>query len=257
MTGARDAAPETGLDLLDLGRGLRRRWWIVLGLPLLVGLLSLATYEPPPPRYQARLSFAVDLPASALQPGSDEGTAAKVGEALIDDMSRLVAGDRFAEAVQARLPEGVRLAPGESASSLSADDRHRVSDVTVTRSAAPDASAAERAALAVDLGLISEAIVAELEENAGTWFARLGADEVRLTIVDGPRVDALPPSARERLEIPLRLGLGLLLGLGLAAGLHLADPRLYDGRAAARATGAAVLGRVPGPRRRVLRRRDR
>lgn len=230
------------LDVAGLLVGLRRRWVLLVGLPALVLAASLALHRPSPERLQARLSFAIDLPASALVEGSDEGTAAKVGEALIDDISRIIRGDRFAAAVASRL-EGIDVAPGESESSLSADDRHRVADVTVTRVAA--AGEGGRARAETELRAIALAVVAELEENGDAWFARLGADEVVLTIVDGPRVATLGPTLRERLEIPLRVALAALVALGAAAALHLADPRLHDPRDVERALALPVLGRLP------------
>jgi len=234
--------------LADLARGLRRRWMLIVGLPLAVLVLSIALAPPPPVRLQARLSFAIDVPASALVEGSDEGSAAKVGEALIDDMSRIIRGDRFAAAVAARLG-GAGVAPGEAEGSLSADDRHRVADVTVTRTVPAPADAAARAAVEAELAAIARAVVAELEENGAAWFARLGADEVALTIVDGPRVDVLPATLRERLDGPLRVLLAALTALGIAGALHALDRRLYAADEVERALGLPVVGIIPTPAR--------
>lgn len=223
---------------------LRRRAWLVLGLPVLVALVSLATYKPPPQVFQARLTFAVDVPRSALLAGSNEGDAANTGEALIDDISRIMSGDRFKAAVARRLPGG--LDDALLASELSANDRHRVSDVTVTRTAPPGASPTDLARLQADLTSAAQAVVAELDENARSWFARLGEDEVAVTIVNGPTVAPLPPSLRDRLAVPLRVALGLLVAVGLAFLLHALDPRLYDAADVVDAAGAPVLGRIPG-----------
>lgn len=234
--------PWQPLSAASLLAGLRRRLALVVGLPLAVAIASLALDRAPAERLQAQLSFAIDIPASALVAGSDEGSAAKVGEALIDDISRIIRGDRFAAAVQARL-DGVDVVPGESASSLSADDRHRVADVTVTRMVAggPDG----RARAEAELMAIAEAVVAELEANGDAWFARLGADDVALTIVDGPRVVALGPTLRERLALPLRGLLSALVALGMAGGLHLADRRLYAAREVEHVLMLPVLAQIP------------
>lgn len=231
------------LRLDVLVAGIRRRWPLVVGLPAAVVVASLALHRPPPAMLQAQLSFAIDIPASALVEGSDEGTAAKIGEALIDDMSRIIRGDRFAAAVQARL-DGIDVVAGESAGSLSADDRHRVADVTVTRAVADEPGV--RAEATDELLAIARAVVAELEDNGGTWFARLGADDIALTIIDGPRVIALEPSLRTRLELPLRGLLALLIALGIAGALHAADPRLHGARDVEEVLGLPVIGRVPG-----------
>jgi len=237
----------------DVFLALRRRWWLVLGLPLLVLVVSLLTYDAPVEVYQARLSFAVDVPAAALVPGSDEGTAAKIGEALIDDLARIISGDVFAEAVAAQLADGTSVAAGEIASSLSATDRHRVADVTVTRAARPAAGPGDLNALMSELGAIADAVVRELEANGTDWFARLGDEEVRLTVVARPAVVQLPPSLRSRLEMPMRVTLALLVGIALALLWHYFDERLYEADDAAIAAGAPVIGRIPRRRTGVRR----
>jgi len=238
-----------------LAAGLRRRWTWIVGLPVAVLLASFVGYDPPAARVAAHISFAIDVPATALVPGSDEGTAAKIGEALIDDMSRIVGGDRFAAAVAARLPRGVALAPGDVASSLAADDRHRVADLSVTRTVPPPGDAAARDRAAAEALTVAEAVVAELEARGGTWFTYLGAERIGLTVIDGPRVAELPAPLRVRLERPLRVTLALVVALGLAGAAHLADRRLHDEVAAAAAAGAAVLARIPrAGRRRGARR---
>ena len=239
---------------MDMLAGLGRRLPLIVGLPLIVAALSFALHTPPPVRYETHLTFAVDVPQSALVPGSDEGTSAKVGEALIDDIHRIVQGDVFAAAVQGRLPEGVSFAPGDGRSSLSADDRHRVADVTVGRALPADAAAAEVAAAQAELQLIAMAVVDELIQNGGEWFSLLGADDVNIAIVDMPDpATPVPPSLRDRLEIPLRIALAALVALGLALGLHALDPRLYGAADVEAGTGLPVRGRIPrdeGARRR-------
>jgi hypothetical protein len=240
-------ADADGLTVTALWRVLRRRWWLWVGLPAAVAAVSLATIKPPPAQYQARLAFAVDIPRSALVAGSDEGTAAKIGEALIDDVSRIIPRNVFAAAVARRLPAGMHVLPGELAAETSATDRHRVSDVTVTRPLPPGA---DPAALGRELDAIAQAIVAELEQNGGDWFARLGEDQVRLTLVDTPEVTRVPASLRQRLEVPLRVLVAFGLGLVLALALHAVDPRLYDEADARRQAGAPVVAWLPARRRR-------
>ena len=230
---------------------LRRRWWLVVGLPLLVGGLSWATAAPPETVYQSRLSFAVDIPRSARVPGGDDDTA--IAESLIDDIARVIPGDVFAEAVTARLPAGMRVTAGELASDLSAEDRHRVADVTVTRAAPPGATPSQVAAVRAELATIASAVVAELEQHGRQWFARLGEDDIAITIVDRPDVTVVPPSLRVRLDFPLRLGLATLVAVGLAFALHALDPHLYTADEAAAVAEATVLGEIPRRGRRARR----
>jgi capsular polysaccharide biosynthesis protein len=198
--------------------------------------------RPAPAQYQARLAFAVDVPRSAIVVGSDEGTAAKIGEALVDDISRVIPRDVFAAAVARRLPADMHVAAGELAADTSATDRHRVSDITVTRTLPPGADAA---AFQGELSAIAQAVVAELEENAAAWFARLGEDDVRLTVVDSPDVVLVAPGLRQRLELPLRVLLALAVGVAIALLLHALDPRLYTAAEAGRAARAPVVGWLP------------
>lgn len=241
------AAP---LDLRAALAIVRRRAWLIAGLPVVVALATAWTTAAPPATYQARLAFAVDIPPSARVPGSDDdGTTAKIGEALVDDIARIIPRDVFAAAVAARLPADTRVAAGEIASELSAEDRHRVADVTVTRAAPPGASGAQVAALRAELEAIAVAVVDELEQNGGQWFARLGEDDVRITIVDRPDVAVLDPPLRARIELPLRVALAVLVAVGLAFALHAIDPRIHDAIDARAAAGADVVGRIPAGRR--------
>jgi uncharacterized protein involved in exopolysaccharide biosynthesis len=232
---------------------LKRRWWLVIGLPVLVAAVAWLTAADQPLTYVAHLRFAIDIPRSAIVVGSDEGTAAKIGEALIDDIARVIPSEAFAAAVAGRLGPDASVSPGEIAGELSATDRHRIASVWVRRTAAPGASPEEQAALRDETASIAEAVVAELEENGATWFARLGEDDVALTIIDGPDVATEAPSLRSRLDLPLRVLLAFLVGVGLAFLLYALDPRLYTEREAMRHAGAPVLGRLPRRRRSWLR----
>ena len=236
------------MDVRELVTLLARRWWLVAGIPAVVLGVSLLTWRTPPATYEARLRIAVDIPRTALVEGSDEGTAAKIGQALIDDIARVIPSQAFAAAVAARLPAPVEVDPGQIASELSATDRHRVADVWVRRTAPSGAGAAEVARLQQDLQAIAEGAVAELEANGNEWFARLGEDDVALTVIDRPRVSAVLPSLRQRLELPLRVALALAVAVALAFLLHAVDPRLYGPDEAVAATGAPVIGRVPRPK---------
>ena len=239
-----------GIPLLEIWRILRRRWWLVLGLPLATALLSLLLAEPPPRRYAVTLAFAIDVPASSVVPGSEEGTRAKVAEAMADDLARIIGRDVFAEAIDARLNGDLPLSPGDLdvglSSSFSAEDRHRIIDLTVNGAAPPDADAATLEGLGDYMTLLALAVVDELDQNASRWFAYLGEPGVTVTLVDRPDPAVrLPPTLRERLELPLRVALASFLALLLAFLLHGLDPRLHDPEAAAQAARAPLLARIP------------
>lgn len=239
----------TWLDWRPWLARLRRQAVLVFGLPLLVGLGYRWFGPSPAVTYQARLAVAVDIPRSAIVVGSDEGTAAKIGEALIDDLSRMIGGDVFAAAVAKHLPPAVSVQRGEIASALAATDRHRITDITVTRQAPADLTPEREQQLRDDLLAIAQAVVKELNTNGAAWFARLGEDAVILTVVDSPKVTVLPPSLRQRLDFPLRVLLATLIGLGLAALREVTDVTIRTAQVAREVVAAPVLGCIPRRRR--------
>jgi capsular polysaccharide biosynthesis protein len=215
-----------------------------------VALLSWITTGPEMVTVEARLRFAVDVPKSAIVEGSDEGSGAKVGAALIDDIARVIPSEAFAEAVAQRLPDGIDVAPGEIASELSATDRHRIADVWVRRTVPAGNEMGSPIRVAQEqLAAVAEKVVEELEENGSVWFARLGEDDIALAVIDGPNVTIVPATVRTRLDLPLRVALALVVGVGLAFLLHAVDRRLYTASEAATASGVAVVGRIPRPGR--------
>lgn len=230
-----------GTDLLV---GLRRRWWLIVGLPALTALLTVARPPTSAPTVEARLTVAVDVQPDARAADGSVGTAAEVGEALLDDLSRILPGDAFATAVTARLPAGTTVEPGEIQGSVSAEDRHRVTDITVRRTL-PTGGRADVAAGQRAVALIAAAVGAELSENGGRWSSRLGADGAAFSVVDGPRAAIGPRPLTDRLALPLRTMVALLIALALAAALHASDARLRTSGDATAATRAPLLATVP------------
>ena len=234
------------IELRQLAGLLQRRWKTLLILPLAVGLLSLVTATRPPVVYRTQLAFALDIPRSALLEGSDEGTAAKIGESLVDDLSRMVGRDQFALAVTQRLPAGMVASPGEIVGELSAEDKHRILDLTVSRSLPGEATADQVARAQDELLRIADAAELELRENGSHWFARLGEQAVALTLIDAPeQPQPQPPGLRQRLDLPLRLLLALVVACGIAALREGLDRRIHDAVAAQTVLDAAILGRIP------------
>jgi capsular polysaccharide biosynthesis protein len=233
------------MDVREAVTIMKRRWWLIVGVPVLVAVISLLMSGQDDVTVEARLRFAIDIPRSMVVEGSDEGTAAKVGAALIDDIARVIPSEAFAVAVAQRLPDGVDVSAGEIASELSATDRHRIADVWVRRTVAAESLSSPDTDPRESLALVAEKVVEELEQNGAAWFARLGEDDISLTVIDGPVVSVAAPSLRARLDLPMRLALALVVGIGLAFLLHALDRRLYTGADAATASNAAVVGRIP------------
>lgn len=236
--------------------GLRRRWWLIAGLPLLTAALSIVWSPDSAQVVEARLTVAVDVQPDDGAAGRLEGSEAEVGEALIDDLSRVLPGDAFAAAVTIRLPDGLTVSRGDIQSSVSAEDRHRVTDITIRRAVRSDSRGGLRGTYG-DAEVIAAAVVAELTEHGARWASHVGAEGTAFTIVDGPRLSVVPGSLADRVALPLRLVLALLLAVGLSAVLHAVDPALYSAHEATAAAAAPVLGSVARRKRRLRSIRDR
>ncbi|MDY7041907.1 MAG: hypothetical protein SVX38_13705 [Chloroflexota bacterium] len=128
---------------------------------------------------------------------------------------------------------------------FSAATDHRVLTVSITWG--DDAQLAD----------IANAAVTVLEESSGALIGPLGDARPILRLIDPPVVFPVGRSLRQKLDIPLRLGLAVLAGVALTFLLDYLDTGLRD-RAEVEALGLAVLGEIPplpGRRRWPRRRR--
>src|SRR5690606_5480423 len=80
------------------------------------------------------------------------------------------------------------------------------------------------------LDAIAAAAAAEITENAEMYFQALGTEGAGVTLLDGPVISAVGASLRDKLEWPMRIGLGLLVGLGLVFLLDYLDSSVRDRR---------------------------
>ncbi len=224
---------------------IRRRWWLVAGLPLVVLLVSLALRRPSPSLYQAVMRLTVDVPPLPVHEGMNfdpRFTAAQAAEYLVDDFSELVRSGEFAADVSRRLADkGITVPPGAIQGSTASEKIHRVVTWRVTGTD-PE-----------QLQAIAQAAVEALREDSSKYFARLGTADAQVAIIDKPVVSRVGPGLRERLDLPLRILLALMVGLGLAFLLHYLDTTIYTA-AEVEELGLAVLGEVPRPARRLWRR---
>jgi capsular polysaccharide biosynthesis protein len=242
------AMPDDSLDVRELLTVVRRRWWLVAGLPLLVGVIHILTRGPGVQRWQAQAAFLIDVPPEAVVPGTDTSAAA-VADDLADDLSHVVGRDVFVEALNRRLPPGMQVGEGEIATHVSSDVQHRVIELRVTRELPAGASSREIGETGRALEQIALAAVDELGARRLGWFARLGERGAQVTLVDRPDVVALVPTLGQRLGLALRVGLALLTALGLASLWHYFDDRLYSAEETGRVLGLPVLACVPRPPR--------
>ncbi len=217
-----------------------KRIWIPLLLAGIVLIASLALHRPAPVLYQASARILVDVPPLEVVEGmgfDPRLTAPQATEYLVDDFSLFVSSRAMAEAVNQRLAgQGIQVPAGVLQSSTASEQVHRVVTVRVTWSQ-PDETMA-----------IILATIDALREEAPAYFARLGVEQPRITLFDGPDVSPVPPSLTQRLDLPVRLLLALAAGVALAFLLDYLDNSVRS-REEIESLGIAVLAEVPARRR--------
>lgn len=232
------------MELRQYWHIIRRRWWLPVGLVVLVGLFSLLTLRPwetRPTVYTATLRFNVGLqpePRTADYYTYDRYYTWLGSEYLIDDLSEIVKGSAFAEAVSARLAgSGLTVTPGAIQGSTQAGKLHRILTVST--------SWGDLAGLMRITQAVSETIQTDLPQFYGALLTTTpGTAPVEAILIDGPHVGASGVGLRERLDLPLRLTLALLLGVGLTFLLDYLDPHVRN-RAELEAMGLPVIGEIP------------
>ncbi len=210
------------MEIGDFAAILRRRWWVVVLVPILVaGLLAWHARTAP---YQTQVRATVLIPGDTEIPGSAERPELMV----LDDLPPLVSSRAFAEGVHAVL----------GASSLSVEDVHaslsgerysRILTVRVTHESAEQAAA------------IAAAVAQALPDLVNRYLMADGSPQpATVRVIDPPG----EPS-RSRPGQALRQLVVILLGLGGGAALALAmdtlDPRLRDRKQIERTLGLPVL----------------
>ena len=93
------------------------------------------------------------------------------------------------------------------------------------------------------INAIAKATATELTENSATYFHQLGTDGAGVTLIDGPNIDVVGPSIRQKLDLPLRMILALLVGLGLIFLLDYLDTSVRN-RRELEEMGFAVIGEI-------------
>ena len=195
----------------------RRRWWLPVGLALLVGVLSLLQlrpWQPKPPAYSAAMRLLV-----GVLPAADQDVTAYdpryyawlTSEYLVDDFTEVVRSQLFAQQVSARLADqAIQVPPGVIQGSAATGKQHRIISLSFTWG---DPAQLEQ---------IAQAAVAELTENTSFYFQQLGTDEAGVTLIDGPTVGSIGPGVRDQIELPLADAPGLpgRRGDRLPAALH-------------------------------------
>jgi hypothetical protein len=185
---------------------IRRRWQLVLVLPLLAALASLVAGLTQPPRFAATAQLLVTR---------SEDRRFDTEDALAYDLPAIVSGEPFARSVSVALAQqGQQLSPDEARAVLSAANSRRVVTIRATHSEPAIAAAALDAA--IDLvqreGLRLWGDPAATEANPGVNVVVLAGLPPRAEQINGIRALALDAAARA--------AVGLVAAVGLTFGLH-------------------------------------
>jgi capsular polysaccharide biosynthesis protein len=189
------------MDLYEFATILLRKWWLILGLPLIVFAGMVWRSSDPP--------FESSFRASILMPGDTEvpGSSERPELMVLDDLPELVQSQVFAEDVAAALPAvgGPNLSVENVHDSLSSDRYSRILTVHATNDSATNADSIAKAAASV------------LPDAVNQYLVAAGAAAATVNIIDPP--SAATPANEHRWLI---IGVETLVAAGFAIGVVLA-----------------------------------
>ncbi|MGI6207261.1 MAG: YveK family protein [Anaerolineae bacterium] len=226
------------MELREYWRILRRYVWLIV---LVVGFtavtsLALKAMRPAQTTYAASVRLTV-----GMEPEKGNGEYYTydryytwlASEYLVDDLSEVVRSATFAAAVSEKLAErGITVHPGEISGATMPVKQHRILTLSVSGTDPARVQA------------VAEAATEVLRQRSSEFLAQLGSENAAIHVIDPPAVGPVPPSLRERLDLPLRLGLALAAAVALAFVLDYADDSVRSARDL-EGLGVAVLGSLP------------
>jgi capsular polysaccharide biosynthesis protein len=218
------------MDLRRVVTVILRRWWLVVGVPLVVIVFSLAFASAEP--YVGTLRASVLIPGAPEDPGSSERPELMV----LDDLPELIGSSAFAAAVDELLAQthpDIDLTADEIQSSLSGTRYSRIVTVRATRDDEAEALALIEAVRDVLPDQVNRFLVAPTDQPATVRF------------LENPSVQRGP--GNNQMVVLVAEGLvALAIGCGLAALAGALDERLYTAADVAKTVGLPVLGDVRG-----------
>lgn len=225
------------MELADYGRVIWRYLWMIIVLPVVVGIGSWVFRPQPVPQYQAgvRFTIGVDAPNAKDVTGYDPIlTSYQASEYIRDDFVEIIQSDSFADDVNAELTKmgaaGIVVRKGNISGAI--EKQRRLMSMTVIWGNPEQA------------GQVAEAAVRSLTLNDKKYFAQLGSSAASLTVIDRPVVGRVGASLREQLDIPIRVLIALLAALALAFIMDYLDASVRDARDV-EALGLSVVGEIP------------
>lgn len=212
---------------------LLRRWWLAIVPPILVGAITMLTYQSPAASYAATLRFAVGYPPEAnLASLYDRKYPAWLASEYISGgLSDWAKTGDFAQAVADEAGANAGITAAEVAGSITSE---HLRSIVVLYLNGGDAA---------KLAAIGTATIKVLQTRNSRVFPQNG-DGATVTALDSVSIGTAPPSLRNRLDIPIRIALGLAFGVVLAFVAHYFDPRLRE-RTELEAVGFTIIGEIP------------
>lgn len=231
---------------------LRRRWPILLVLPLLVALISGASELMQPQRYGLTVRLMVTqtpLAAGDQIPSPDLNSVGswQASEYVLDDIPQVLSSQLFAQDVSAALAQqGLSVDPATVQGAISGATTHRSVDLTIVSG---------DAGLAVS---IAQAAAETLRLNGLKYWNRQGTltdPGLRVAVLSLPKT-AVPLSNTRRMvvDVALRTALALAAAVGLVFLLHYLDQTLHNQQQVEALLGISVIGAIPPEQIRVRQR---
>lgn len=225
------------MELRDYVRVVWRYLWLIIALPVVVGIGSWVFRAQPAPLYQAsvRFTIGIDAPPASQVTGYDPIlTSYQASEYIRDDFVEIIHSDVFADDVNAELAKmgvtGVKISKNNISAAV--ENQRRLMSMTITWGNAEQAQQ------------IANAAVKNLSNNNAKYFAQLGSTGAQVAVIDQPVVSRVGASLREQLDIPIRVLIALLAGIALVFILDYLDTSVRDARDAEQ-LGLSVIGEIP------------
>ena len=214
-----------------------RRWWLTALIIFFVAL-TIPFHQNPPPSYHAAMRFLVGVKPDITSPNAydyDRYYTWQTAEYLIDDLSEVVRGSVFSQAVQQQLQQdgaAAKIAAVTIQGSTQTSKLHRLLHIGIDGPSKSDVSA------------IAAATQKVLENEVTRFFPEAYARGATVILVDGPHISRNAPGLREKLAMPMRLFLALLAGLLGEFLLYYLDDRIWE-RSDLETFGWTVIAEIP------------
>jgi hypothetical protein len=196
---------------------LRRRWWILVALPLLVAAISGVAAASQPARYGTTVRLLITR--GPIAGDSSAGLTAQGEDTTALDLPAIISGATFRSDLARELArQGTPIDEAALAGALNGLRQDNVVTIAIAAARAEDALA------------IGPAIVALLKANGLRYWgdprAVPGAPGLNVGVIDLPDQALLLNGPRTiAIDVALRTLLALIVAVGLAFGLHYLDRR--------------------------------